>query len=232
MRRRIQSMLRSATSHRGPVVRLGYAARRGWIIARLRALAIWHSASVEVDIDPSALLGPRLAIFFQPGTHTRVRIGPRTMFGDGVVLRLKGGELDVGEACDIRRDVNLSIGGRLVIGEDSILSWGTIVHCDDDIRIGAHVGVSEQCTIADSSHYFSAPEVAAHAQIRTAPIRIGMCVWLCAKVSVSKGVTIGDYVIVGPNSVVVRDVAGGTFASGIPAVEVGPAELPWMPPPG
>ena len=50
-----------------------------------------------------------------------------------------------------------------------------------------------------------------------APIKIGRGTWLGQNVVVMPGVTIGDYVIVGANSVVTRSLPARTMAVGIPA---------------
>ncbi len=50
-----------------------------------------------------------------------------------------------------------------------------------------------------------------------APVRIGNSVWLGAKVTVLKGVSIGDGAIVGANAVVSSDLPPGAVAVGVPA---------------
>jgi acetyltransferase-like isoleucine patch superfamily enzyme len=50
-----------------------------------------------------------------------------------------------------------------------------------------------------------------------APVRIGRNVWLGAKVTVSKGVAIGDNAIVGANAVVTHDIPPNAIAAGVPA---------------
>jgi acetyltransferase-like isoleucine patch superfamily enzyme len=220
--------LRLADTRRAPLTHAFYNARRAWLLARVRVLAAWAHATVDMQIDPTVRLGRGIKLQVFPGTRTTVRIGSAVAIGDGVLLRFKGGSLTVDHGCELRRDVNLSIGGRLVIGRGSILSWATIVHCDEAITIGENGSITEQCTIADSSHFFTEPHVPVHHNLRTAPISIGLGTWLCAKVTVAKGVTIGEHVIVGPNSVVVDDIPSGQFASGVPAVIVGPVDLPWV----
>jgi acetyltransferase-like isoleucine patch superfamily enzyme len=51
----------------------------------------------------------------------------------------------------------------------------------------------------------------------TAPIRIGSNVWRGDKVTVLKGVTIADDVIVAANSVVTKDVPPRVMVAGAPA---------------
>ena len=46
---------------------------------------------------------------------------------------------------------------------------------------------------------------------------IGSNVWIAAKASIVKGVTIGDNAIIGANAVVCRDVPANAIAVGVPA---------------
>ena len=46
---------------------------------------------------------------------------------------------------------------------------------------------------------------------------IGDSVWLCSNVVVVDGVTIGNYAVVGAQSLVATDIAEGVIAAGSPA---------------
>ena len=50
-----------------------------------------------------------------------------------------------------------------------------------------------------------------------APVRIGHGVWLCARVIVLKGVTVGANTVVAAGSVVVNSLPAGVIAGGNPA---------------
>lgn len=163
-----------------------------------------------------------------PGTRTSLSIGPRTVIGDGVLFRLKGGQGTIGAGCDLRRGVNLSIGGHLVLGDDILVTWGAVIHCDEHVAVGSHTTISEYCSVADSEHFHSEADVNPHRNLRTSPVRIGEGVWLCPKVTVTSGITIGDHTIVGAGSTVTKDLAGGQLAAGLPAVPLRPVDLPWQ----
>ncbi len=49
------------------------------------------------------------------------------------------------------------------------------------------------------------------------PVVIGCNVWLGARATILKGVTIGDNAVVATGSVVTRDVAANTVVAGVPA---------------
>jgi acetyltransferase-like isoleucine patch superfamily enzyme len=201
--------------------------RREWFLSSIQVQAQWNLATVDLHVDPTVRFGRGVRVIVDRGTRSSLRIGAGTRLGDGVLLRLKGGEAIIGDDCDIRRGVNISVGGRLEIAGDNVISWGSIIHCDDDIRIGLHAMLAEYCSLADSAHYYSEPDVAPHRNIRTAPIALGVGVWLCPKATVTSGVTIGDHTIVGSNSAVSKDLPGGQLAGGVPARAVRPLDLPW-----
>jgi maltose O-acetyltransferase len=46
-------------------------------------------------------------------------------------------------------------------------------------------------------------------------------VWVCAKVIILKGVSIGDYSIVGAGSVVTKDIENNSLVVGNPARKIG-----------
>jgi maltose O-acetyltransferase len=98
-----------------------------------------------------------------------------------------------------------------------LLQTGCIVHCDEAVTIGRQAGIGEYSTIIDSSHSHEGADEWFMHNVRTAPVVIGRDAWLGAKVTVSRGVRIGDRCVVGANSVVVKDVPDGCFASGVPA---------------
>ena len=53
------------------------------------------------------------------------------------------------------------------------------------------------------------------------PVTIGNDVWLCGKVTICPGVTIGNNVVVAAGSVVIRDVPDNIMVAGNPAKVVG-----------
>lgn len=204
-----------------------YQYRRLVLITRIRLTAIWHRATVDVDLAPDLRLGRRLRITIQPNTANVLKIGPRSQLEDGVVIMLKGGTVLLGPETWLRRDVLLNVSGRLELVETNVLSWGTIVHCAEHVRWEALVGAAEYCTVADSTHYFTEPMAYFYDNVRTAPIVIGANTWLCPRVAVTMGVTVGDHCILASNSVVTTDVPSGSLASGVPATSVRPIRLPW-----
>jgi acetyltransferase-like isoleucine patch superfamily enzyme len=202
-------------------------ARRAMFIARVKALAATTPADIQIEIAPDADLETGISVTVTPHSSNVLRIGPLCRIETGVQILLKGGLIDLGPDTSIRRDVVLDIGGRFVVEGHTPISWNSVIHCDHEIVFADQVGLAEQVTVADSSHYFTTPDEHFWHNTKTAPVSIGRNTWLCPKVTVAKGVAIGEHCIIGSNSVVVADVPAGSLASGVPAT-ARPLPLPWQ----
>ncbi len=62
--------------------------------------------------------------------------------------------------------------------------------------------------------------------VEKAPIRIGSYVFVGAKATILKGVTIGDHAVVAANSLVTADVPPLTTAIGVPARRIARRPVP------
>lgn len=185
------------------------AARRAALITRLRAEAAWKRSTVDLDIAADAYLGPGIRVLLDPGTHSRLHIGARAIVDGRCRINLRGGVVSLGEGGVLREGVVLNVSGTLEIGAHSLLSYGTVVHCADDVRIGPLVGVAEYVTIVDSTHFLTEPDVRHIDNVRTRPVSIGRNTWLCPKATVTSGVSVGDYCVVGAGVTLTRDVPDG-----------------------
>ena len=109
--------------------------------------------------------------------------------------------------------------GRLEIGDRTIFGHHCTLGVADSLVIGPDCLIAEMVAIRDHDHRFDGPlEVPIREQgVTSTPVRIGSNVWLAGKVTVLKGVTIGDNAIIGANAVVTRDIPTNAVAVGIPA---------------
>jgi acetyltransferase-like isoleucine patch superfamily enzyme len=107
--------------------------------------------------------------------------------------------------------------GSLMIGSGTYVGQFSVICARQAITIGADCLIAEHVTIRDQDHDFGGARPTSRNGFVTEPIRIGNNVWLGAKVTVLKGVTIGDNVVVGANSVVTRDLPNNVVAAGAPA---------------
>src|SRR5262249_29990395 len=152
------------------------------------------------------VVGRGVRVTVEPRTANVLRIDSRTRLYEGVLIMLKGGEVRIGPDCQLRRNTLFNVAGQLEMSGGDVISWGSHLHCARSVRLDRLVVLAEQVTISDSSHYFTEPDHFVYHNVRTAPVVIGANTWLCPKVTVTRGVTIGSHCIIGSNSVVHRDV--------------------------
>ena len=106
-------------------------------------------------------------------------------------------------------------GSRLTLG-NIFLNQGVGITCFSEIKISDETIIGEMTDIMDTDwHGFNGnpPKVA--------PVFIGKHVWIGLKCIILKGVTIGDYSIVGAGSVVTHSIPSNTIVAGNPAKPIG-----------
>jgi len=158
-------------------------------------------------------------------------------------LRLHGVKVGRGGYCKGRVDVERNCGrivvgrrvefgkrallqtapqGELVIGDDVMINRDNILSAGSRIEIGAHCVFAPGVCLYDSEHSFhTRGHIIKSVPGTSAPIAIGPGCWLGVKVTVLKGVRIGEGAVVGAHSVVKEDVPDFAIAAGIPARVVG-----------
>lgn len=219
---------KSSRSVRTLAWRIPSSLRRIWLLLRLRALAWRQEATLELDIPRGVRVGRGIRLEVGRKTRTSVRIHPSSTLGDDIRLRLRGGSITMGPRVDIRAGVVLNVGGGdLWFEGPNNLAWSVTIHCAESVRLERFAHVAEYSTIVDSSHFYTSPDTWSFHNTRTAPVVLGVDVWVCPKSTVTSGVTIGDHTIVGANSVVVKDAPSGVLLSGVPATVVRELDLPW-----
>jgi acetyltransferase-like isoleucine patch superfamily enzyme len=176
-------------------------------IARRLAILAGHAGSSWRKLRVRMLYsGVQFArgVFLDRGVRIRtfdggkIGIGGGTYIWRGAILEARGGEIRIGEHGLINVGCCLVSSSRIVIGDDAL--------------------IAEYVTIRDQDHRFSDVSIPYREQGRSdAPISIGRNVWLGAKVTVIRGVIIGDDAIVGANSVVTRSLPAGGRYAGAPA---------------
>jgi acetyltransferase-like isoleucine patch superfamily enzyme len=217
---------------RRPVVTALNRSRRRALLTRLRLQEVWLRARVDASISTDVALGRGVRVEVEPGTSSVLRIGSGATIGNDVRIRLEGGALLIGPDVEIRRQASLVVGGRLQLKGRNLLQAGCSLHCAQEVTVGHRAVLSEYATVVDSSHHFSTPDRWFLDNVRTGPVRIGDEVWIGAKATVGRGVTVGDQSVVSANSLVVRDVPPGHLASGVPAEVRRAVVLPAPAPPG
>lgn len=208
----------------GPVL---LRARRAALVRRIKVIAASVGATVDVDVALDARIARRVHVEVSPGTHSRLLLGPEVVVGEGVVLQLSGGAIELGGWTELRPDVVLKSGGTLRLGEACTIGAGSHLHCSTDMVLGDRVGFGEYVSAVDSSHRHTEPGRPMFWDSVPGFVRVSHDVFVGAKATLTRSADIGAYSIVGANSVVVGAVPPRTLVSGVPAKPVRALELPW-----
>lgn len=108
-------------------------------------------------------------------------------------------------------DIILFHDSHLVLGKGSFINSDCRIRCHKEIVIGENTAISHDFTVMDSDmHEFNG-------QRSKKPVHIGNHVWIGTRVTVLKGVTIGDGAVVMANTLVMNDVPAGALVGGVPA---------------
>jgi acetyltransferase-like isoleucine patch superfamily enzyme len=130
------------------------------------------------------------------------------------LLLRKNAKLVIKNGFSIRR------GADITVGENAILELGSgyinehvHIQCLKKIKIGNGVAISSNVVIRDSDRH----EILDGKHVQTQEIEIGNNVWIGLKVTILKGVKIGDGSIIAAGSLVNKDVPPNSLVAGIPA---------------
>lgn len=105
-------------------------------------------------------------------------------------------------------------GGRVEIGNNVFVNYGTSFSAHRLIRIGNDCQIGSYVCLMDNDYH----RVEDRTQLsESRPIVLCNNVWLGVRVIVLKGVTIGENAVVGSGSVVTKDVPPNCVAAGLPA---------------
>jgi acetyltransferase-like isoleucine patch superfamily enzyme len=156
--------------------------------------------------------------------YTRIR-WPRVSFGSGCDVRSglwihlgPGGKVSFAPGCVIDRGMSVEVYGELIVGSRTIFGHHCTLASQSSVTIGDDCLIAELVSVRDHDHRFDRLDIPVREQgMVCAPVKICNNVWLGSKVTVIKGVTIGDNAIVGANAVVTKDIPANAVAFGIPA---------------
>ncbi len=106
---------------------------------------------------------------------------------------------------------------RIRIGEGTIIGYRCFFDGRDSLLIGNHVDIASEVMIYNSEHNHNAPDFGAI----SAPVTIGDYVFIGPRSIILPGVTIGKGAIVAAGAVVTKDVPPMTVVGGVPAKPIG-----------
>lgn len=127
-----------------------------------------------------------------------------------VRVRNLGGRIEAGN-CLFFPGVRLEAGAgaRLSIGTGTYLNRNTEVVAWQEVTIGRDCMIGWDVLIMDTDQHALPGR-----GLKNRPVRIGDRVWIGARATILKGVTIGDGAVVGACSVVTADVPPGAVVTG------------------
>jgi putative colanic acid biosynthesis acetyltransferase WcaF len=108
----------------------------------------------------------------------------------------------IGNGVLIRHRVMVQWPWKLSIGDNSWIGTDSELYNLDDIVIGRDVCISQHVYLCTGSHDRTSPTF----EFDNGPIVIEDGVWLCARSTVLRGVTIGANSVVGATSLISRDI--------------------------
>jgi acetyltransferase-like isoleucine patch superfamily enzyme len=121
---------------------------------------------------------------------------------------------------DARINENVIVGGTpsrhsmLDVGKRAIIMQNSFINTTMPVTIGDDSGIGGHCLLFTHGSWLSKLD---GFPVSFAPITLGKKVWLPWRVFIMPGVTIGDEVIIGANSLINRDLPSNVLAAGSPA---------------
>ncbi|MGI8761700.1 MAG: acyltransferase [Jatrophihabitantaceae bacterium] len=108
--------------------------------------------------------------------------------------------------------------GTMSLGDKSVLARDVSVNCYLDVEIGESALIADGVYISDFDHNFGDVTRPVKDQgIAKSRVRVERDVWLGTKVTLVRGVVVGQGTVVGANAVVTRDLPPFSVAVGAPA---------------
>jgi putative colanic acid biosynthesis acetyltransferase WcaF len=127
------------------------------------------------------------------------------------ILRLFGAKL-YGKPF-VHQRARIQIPWNLTMHHKSCIGDRANVYTLGKVEIMEHATIAQEAYICTGTHAFDKPTM----NLVTVPIKIGKNVFVGARAFIMPGITIGDYAVIGANSVVSKDVEPWTVVGGNPA---------------
>lgn len=160
---------------------------------------------------------------FQIAKSSKIILHGTLMFSDNDIkgsIRQSNLRMDNNSLLEVKKSFSIYYGADIILFKDAKLRLGSgffnsniKIRCHERIEIGEDVAISHDVTIMDSD----AHEGLWDGYEKTKPIKIGNHVWIGTRVTILKGVTIGDNAIIAAGSVVTKNVPNNTVVAGVPA---------------
>lgn len=139
-----------------------------------------------------------------------IRIGKRVIISKPHVKT----ELLIGNNSFLYDDVKIFLdreNAKVKIGDNTYINRRSEICCKKSVEIGNDCAISWDVTITDSDYH------SIMGLKSTKPVKVGNRVWIGAKSTILKGVSIGDGSVIAAASVVTKDVPPNVLVAGNPA---------------
>lgn len=143
-----------------------------------------------------AWMACQYSIFKRWWCPNRVRLAILRMFG-----------ATIGEGVIIRHNVTVHWPWKLSVGDHSWIGEGSWILNLEPVSVGKNSCISQEVFLCTGSH----DRRSASFEFDNGPVTIGDNVWLAARASVLRGVSVGDGCVVGATALVTRSVPQGSF---------------------
>jgi len=124
--------------------------------------------------------------------------------------------MKIGKGSNVHMWARFFMPSGITIGEDTIVGNNVFLDGRAPIIVGNHVDIAAEVMIYSSQHDIDDPEFKAVLK----PITIGNYVFIGPRTILLPGVTIGEGAIVAAGAVVVKSVAPFTVVGGVPATKI------------
>ena len=179
-------------------------------IPRNSHIYVYHNSLVSIDSSSIIDIAEHGYLDINVLNLKRRKIQPCTLWlGKGSRLSCKGFTMYEGAS------VIILDGAHLTIGRGSYMNK-SLIQCSSSILIGDNCAIAGDVLIQDTDFHPMLDEKGNEKPF-SKPIVIGNKVWICAKATILKGVTIGDGSVVAAGAVVTKDVPANSLVGGNPA---------------
>ena len=168
-----------------------------WYLVRYWRFFVLKVRNPQVITRGFVFLDRGAQVYVRKG-YGRLILGKWVHLGANTALRCHEGTLSLGDKSNLARDIS--------------------VNCYLDVEIGDSALIADDVYISDFDHRFDDLTTTIKDQgIVKSRVRIERDVWLGTKVTVCRGVVIGQGTVVGANAVVTKDLPAFSVAVGVPA---------------
>lgn len=115
----------------------------------------------------------------------------------------------IGKQVTWRKGFSLMISdtGKVIIGDNCFFNNYCSINCIESVVIGEGVIIGENVKIYDHNHIYKDSNAPIKNQGYTkAPVKIGNHCWIGSNVTILKGISIGNNVVVGANCLIYQDI--------------------------